>query len=288
MVDNATCCITLGCMGRKANKGNETVAVGYVRVSKDEQELGPEAQRAAIETWATRNGVSVVAWHVDHGVCGATELTDRPGLVAALGSLRSYKAGLLVVAKRDRLARDVAVAALVDRAVDQAGARVMTAEGVANGSSPADSFLRNILDAAAAYERDLIRSRTRDALAAKRARGERAGEVPFGFRADSAGKLHDDPTERAVIAQVTELRRAGLSQRKIVAQLRAVGTVSPRSGRPLSQTQVCRLLRRTEHGRLSVIHSNLLQPLVTLCITPSDQQPRTAQCHAEESQPPTE
>jgi DNA invertase Pin-like site-specific DNA recombinase len=40
-----------------------------------------------------------------------------------------------------------------------------------------------IMDAAAAYERALIRARTKAALAAKRARGERSGEVPYGFRA---------------------------------------------------------------------------------------------------------
>ena len=36
-------------------------AVAYLRVSTDEQHLGPEAQRAAITAWASREGVSVVA-----------------------------------------------------------------------------------------------------------------------------------------------------------------------------------------------------------------------------------
>ena len=80
-------------------------AVGYLRVSTQDQHLGPEAQRATIETWAAREGVQVTAWHVDMGVSGATPIDARPGLVAALASLREHGAGILVVAKRDRICR---------------------------------------------------------------------------------------------------------------------------------------------------------------------------------------
>src|SRR3954469_11593790 len=99
---------------RSARPGNPLVAVAYLRASTDEQRLGPEAQRAAIEAWAAREGVSVVAWHVDAGISGGSDLADRPALVAALGALRAARAGVLVVAKRDRLARDVAVAAAIE------------------------------------------------------------------------------------------------------------------------------------------------------------------------------
>ncbi len=85
---------------------------------------------------------------------------------------------MLVIAKRDRLARDVAVRD------DERAAKVRRegpgADGTANGDSPADAFMRTMLDGAAAYERALIRARTKAALAAKRARGERAGAVPYG------------------------------------------------------------------------------------------------------------
>ena len=90
---------------------NPRVAVAYVRVSKDDQKLGPEAQRASIEAWAAREGVQVAAWCVDQGVCSVTPIDGRPGLVAALAALREHGAGVLVVAKRDRIARDVVLTA---------------------------------------------------------------------------------------------------------------------------------------------------------------------------------
>ena len=57
-------------MTKRIRSGSSLVAVGYVRVSTDDQNLGPQAQRAAIESWAAREGVQVAAWHVDQGVSG--------------------------------------------------------------------------------------------------------------------------------------------------------------------------------------------------------------------------
>ncbi len=227
---------------RSARPGNPRIAVAYLRVSTDEQRLGPEAQRAAIESWASREGVSVVAWHLDAGVSGGSDIADRPALVAALGELRAARAGLLVVAKRDRLARDVAVAATVERAAKACGAKVLSADGTANGDTAADAFMRAMLDGAAAYERALIRARTKAALAAKRARGERAGAVPYGYTATSEGRLVPQEMEQGVLAIVRDLRAAGMPLRAVVTELARRGLVS-RTGRAFQLTQVARMTK---------------------------------------------
>src|SRR5579859_1931426 len=114
-------------MSKRVRSGSPLVAVAYIRVSKDDQKLGPEAQRASIETWAAREGVQVAAWHVDQGVCSVTPIDGRPGLVATLASLREHGAGILAVAKRDRIARDPALTAAVEGAAVAAGAVVRSA-----------------------------------------------------------------------------------------------------------------------------------------------------------------
>jgi DNA invertase Pin-like site-specific DNA recombinase len=150
---------------------------------------------------------------------------------------------VLAVAKRDRVARDVVVAAMVDRAAEAVGARVVSADGTGNGDSPADAFMRSILDAASAYERGLIRARTRAALAAKRARGEKlGGRAPYGQRVGEDGRtLVAEEGEQAVISTVRALAARGLSQRGIAAQLAARGVVG-RTGAPLAQPQIQRIL----------------------------------------------
>jgi DNA invertase Pin-like site-specific DNA recombinase len=227
---------------RRARPGNPLVAVAYLRVSTEDQRLGPEAQRAAIEAWAMREGAVVVAWHVDSGVCGGSDLADRPGLLEALTNLKAARAGVLVVAKRDRLARDVMVSAMIERAVDAAGGVVRSAAGEGNGSTPADAFMRTVIDGAAAYERALIRARTKAALSAKRARGERAGEVPYGYTADDVGRLVPSPAEQKVLDAVRQLRAGGRSLRAIVRDLASRRLMS-RAGSPFGLTQVARMAR---------------------------------------------
>lgn len=224
-------------------KGAADVAVAYLRASKDEQRLSPEAQRAAVEAWAAREGVRVAAWHVDQGVCSVTPIEGRPALCAALASLREHGAGVLVVAKRDRIARDVVLAAGVERAAASCGARVVSASGEGNGDSPADGFMRNVIDSAAAYERAMIRARTRAALEAKRAKGEKTGgDAPYGFAVARDGvHLVAVEHEQATITRARELRASGLVLRAVAIQLAAEGHVS-RTGRPFAAVQVARML----------------------------------------------
>ena len=106
------------------------------------------------------------------------------------------------------------------------------------------SWTREALDLARAYERAVIRSKTRAALAAKRARGERIGTLPYGYRLAADGlHLLADEAEQAVIENVRRLAREGLSQRAIVTELAGRGVVG-RKGVPLQQTQIARLLLR--------------------------------------------
>jgi DNA invertase Pin-like site-specific DNA recombinase len=230
-------------MSKRVKAGSPLVAVAYIRVSKDEQKLGPDAQKASIAAWAAREGVQVASWHVDQGVCSVTPLDERKELLGALAALRGHGAGVLVVAKRDRLARDPGLTASIERATLDAGAVVRSSAGEGNGSTPADEFMRGVIDSAARYERALIRARTKAALAVIRARGQKTGgSVPYGYRLDADGRtLVAVEGEQAVIARARGLSSVGRSLRAVAAQLAAEGHVS-RAGRPFAAAQVARML----------------------------------------------
>lgn len=214
-------------------------AIGYLRVSTEEQAasgLGLDAQRAALEATAARLGVELVAHHADEGLSGAKGVEDRPALLAAVGELE--RGDVLLVAKRDRLGRDPILVAMIERLVARRGARVVSAagEGTEN-DDPTSVLMRRIVDAFAEYERLVIGARTKAALKAKRAAGKRAGTVPFGFYADPDGTLHEHEGEQEVIRAALEAKADGLSQRAIVAELKARGFVG-RTGKPLGRSQV--------------------------------------------------
>lgn len=241
MVDNEYRWYTILVMGKRNVTGNPKVAIAYVRVSTDEQSLGPQAQRDAIGRWAVSHGVQVVATFDDQGVSGGSAIERRPGLLGALAALREHGAGLLVAAKRDRIARDTVIAALVEQAAGRAGAAIATADGASDGVGPEGGLMRGIVDVFAAYERGVIRSRTTAALAVKKSRGERVGSVPYGHRLDTDGvHLVEDEAEQAVIGKIRKLRAAGLSLRSVVRECEALGLLS-RASRPFALTQVARI-----------------------------------------------
>ena len=226
---------------RKRHEGNTAVVVGYVRASKESQELTPEAQRVALERWCRDHGAALAVVHEDN-LCSVTPVDKRPGLLAALDAVAELGAGVLLVARRDRLARDPILTAMVERLVERTGARVQSAAGEGNGDGPTEQLMRRIVDAFSEYERALIRQRTAAALRVKASRGERTGGVPYGYQLAADG-VHLEPheAEQAIAAAARELREAGMSLRAVGAALEGRGLL-PRSGRRWHAETVAGLL----------------------------------------------
>jgi DNA invertase Pin-like site-specific DNA recombinase len=217
----------------------------YTRVSTDEQAatgLGLAAQVAACESFAAKSGHTVTACHTDAGISGAAGLEDRPGLMAAIAGLRRGDA--LVIAKRCRLGRDQMAILMIEKAVARKGATVLSADGIGNADDPASQFMKNVIDAASIYERGLIRSRTKAALAAKRRAGELAGETPFGWMADDNGRLIEVEAEQAILRIIGELRQAGVSLRKIASILTESNVTTKKGRAAWSHTTVKSILER--------------------------------------------
>ena len=136
-------------------------------------------------------------------------------------------AGVLLVAKRDRLARDVIIGAMVERLAERQGARVLSADGTGNGIGPEHELMRNLINSFAAYERALIGARTKAALAVKKANGKRVGGIPYGLRLAADGEtLEPDPAEQTVVRIVKAMRKKGGTLRAIADELtrRALAT----------------------------------------------------------------
>jgi DNA invertase Pin-like site-specific DNA recombinase len=140
-------------------------AVGLYRVSTAEQGnsgLGLEAQQAAVRSFATAQGWTLIAEFSD---IASGKDDRRPGFQAALTRCRQLGA-ILVAARLDRITRRAhTLSQLLEdgysiRAADMPGA---------------DDLMMRIYAAVAQKERELISERTKAALAAARARGKTLG-----------------------------------------------------------------------------------------------------------------
>jgi len=220
-------------------------AVSYIRVSSEQQGrsgLGIEAQRGAVGRFAAEHGHEIAAEFVEVETGkGADALDRRPQLAAALKKAKAERCPV-IVAKLDRLSRDVAfISGLMAQRV---------AFIVAELGPDVDPFFLHIYAALAEKERSLISARTRDPLAAAKARGVRLGNRSNLEAAGEAGRAslarRADRHAANVLPIIDDIRRQGAgSLREIAAQLTARGVRTARGG-AWTATAVSNLLDRRE------------------------------------------
>lgn len=218
-------------------------AFGYARVSttgQAEDGVSLDAQRARIAAWCLANDVELADVFVDAGLSGS-RADNRPALVAALDA--ACKAGgVLVVYSLSRLARSTKDTITIGERLDKAGADLVSLTEKIDTTTAAGKMVFRMLAVMAEFERDLVSERTRGAMAHKKSKGERVGQIPFGSRlADDGVSLNPDPAEQEAIGIVAELRARGLSCRKIAAELNARG-VQTKGGGTWFETTVRRVL----------------------------------------------
>ena len=145
-------------------------AIVYTRVSTGRQGksgLGLQAQLDAVTRFAEVESIELIATYTDVGSGkGEDALERRPNLKAAIAAARKAKCPI-VVAKLDRLSRDVA---FISGLMAQRVPFIVTELG-----RDCDPFMLHIYAAMAEKERSLIAQRTHDALQAAKQRGKKLG-----------------------------------------------------------------------------------------------------------------
>ncbi len=217
--------------------------VSYLRVSTDKQGrtgLGIDAQREAVARFAETEGFELLAEHVEVETGkGADALDRRPVLGEALAQARKAKAAI-VVAKLDRLSRDVAfISGLMAQRVPFI---------VAELGADADPFLLHLYAALAQKERTLISERTKAALARRKAQGVRLGNptnlAEAGAKGGAARRAMADAFAQNVLPVVREIQTTGrTSLRAIAAELERRNVRTARGG-TWTASAVLRLLAR--------------------------------------------
>lgn len=200
-----------------------TKAVAYLRVSTDKQGrsgLGLEAQREAVARYVAANGVDLIGEHIEVETGkGANALSKRPELVAALATAKREKAGL-IIAKLDRLARNVHfISGLMETGVEFAVADMPNA----------DRFQLHLFAALAEKEAEVISQRTKAALAAAKDRGTELGKHGKVLAARNQAEAMD--RLEPIAADLLALKAEGLSVRKMVEALNTRAIPSPAGGK---------------------------------------------------------
>ena len=218
--------------------------VAYYRVSTRQQGrsgLGLEAQRSAVVNFLAANHGELFAEFTE--VESGTK-ADRPQFIEALRVCRVYSA-ILVIAKLDRLARNVALtSALMEGGV----------EFVAADFPQANRLTIHILSAIAEYEAKLISERIKAAIVVSKARGVVWGgnkHAPTHHLDAARIKANEGRIRRAnaravdLAPLIIELRESGKSLVKIGAELTRLGVRTPYGKTIWTESPIRRLLKRS-------------------------------------------
>ncbi len=216
--------------------------INYCRVSTERQGrsgLGLEAQRERCTAFAAQNGMEIVESFVEIETGkGSDALDRRPQLATALGAARRLRCQVLV-AKLDRLSRDVHfIAGLMVQRVPFL---------VAELGTDVDPFMLHIYAALAEKERRMISERTRAALQTRKKQGAKLGNPTNLPEAGLKGARSTAEEARRfaenVVPVILQIRASGVASLRGIAALNARGVRTARGGR-WAATQVGAVLDR--------------------------------------------
>lgn len=182
-------------------------AAAYARVSTLLNQ-DPELQLSHLRNFSEARGFHLVKEFIDQGISGAKE--RRPALDSMIQDARHGKFKIIVVAGIDRLARDTRHLLNLIAELNHYGVSIISLRENIDFSTPLGQATLTILGAVAQLERELIRERIKNALAAKKLAAKQSGS---GWRCGRPA------LDKSVVLQVQDLRKHGKSIRAIAKEL---------------------------------------------------------------------
>jgi DNA invertase Pin-like site-specific DNA recombinase len=183
-----------------------TGILGYARVSTGDQDVAGQTLRL------TQAGVIKVFTDVRSG-----RSMDRPGLATLLEYAR--RGDTLAVVRLDRLGRSLAELLATVAMLKERGIALVSLEEKIDTTSAAGELIFHVFGAIAHFERRLIAERTKDGIAAARARGKRPGRQPLDTdRIAAALKL-----VQAGLSPTAAAKQVGLGRSTVYRELGRAG-----------------------------------------------------------------
>ena len=192
---------------------------GYIRVSSAQQAesgLSLEAQEAKIRAQAAVSDIFIDDIVSDAGKTAKN--IQRPGLERVMNEIKAGRVDVVIVQKLDRLTRSIRDFNMLLELFAAHNTRLISVNESLDTTSAVGRLVLNIMMSVSQWEREAISERTRDALSAKRQRGEKTGgTVPFGYDVKE-GKLVENDKEQFILVAIAAMREKKIPY-KIIAQV---------------------------------------------------------------------
>jgi DNA invertase Pin-like site-specific DNA recombinase len=219
-------------------------AILYVRVSTDKQAkngLSLEAQDAKLKAMATVRGDEVVDIVVDEESAKTGSL-KRDGVQRLLKMVKAGEVDAVIVCKLDRLTRSLRDLSDLLEVFDKHNVALVSVAESLDTRSASGRLVLNIMTAVSQWEREAIGERTKAVMDFKKSRGERLGNIPYGWEDDGHGILQTHFGEQQILRYASTLKKGHYSMTKIASLLNKEG-YRTRKGTPWRREYVARILK---------------------------------------------
>lgn len=220
-------------------------AIGYTRVSTEEQArdgVSLSAQAEKIRQLCALHDLELVEIAEDAGK--SAKDMDRSGLKWVMETAKHGKV-TIVVAKLDRLTRNVGDLQEILKVFDKSGARLMSAAESLDTQSAGGRLVINIMAVVSQWEREVIAERTRDGMRECRRLGKKTGGDPaYGWRYEG-GVMVEIPIQQSVRRIIMGHHAKGNTSAWTADMLNTVGHTTAR-GKPWTYKQVQRVIKYAE------------------------------------------
>lgn len=219
-------------------------AIGYCRVSSDEQEkegISIEAQQAKIDKYkAWKEFLEIKILKEIGGVSGTKPLIDRKAGALLLEMIEKKEVSDVIVTRQDRLFRSLKnCITILDDWEESVVLHLIDEGGVIDTSTP-DGWLQVMIRALfAEYEARIGRFRTKTALHHKKSKGEAYNHPPYGWRVEGGemvkgkikgGRFVEDEVEQRVIKDIKIMKEGQQMSLQVIADTLNLSRIPAKKG----------------------------------------------------------
>ena len=221
-------------------------AVGYCRFSSENQADGfsIEAQKNAINEFASRAGYQILRFYVDEAKSGTT--TDgRVGFLDMLSDSKKHEFQAVIVHKLDRFARSRIDSAVSKQVLKDNGVKLISVLEQLD-DSPESIILESVLEGMNEYYSKNLSRETKKGMRVAGTKGRILGSIPYGYKADEHNCFAINEQEAPILKDIFNMYAENIPIPLIVEQLREKG-YKTREGNFFTATAIAAIIRNKNY-----------------------------------------
>ncbi len=255
-------------------KNKENFAVGYCRVSTDEQRKESlDHQQCEIQKYADENGITIIDWYIDHGFSATNN--NRPEFQRMLFDSKKKNFSTVLVWKLDRFSRSVYEGAAAKQLLRDNGVSVFSViERIEN--TPEGKLIEGIFEQFNEYYVKNLARGVLGGMVENVKNGISVGSCTYGYmltpKLDEYGnpiKKHSKdgksskvvntytlhPQRSIAVKLIFDMFLAGASRNDILARLKELGYKNARGG-DFNATHIDKILRNERYTGVYILEYN--------------------------------